>query len=181
MPPLPPLPPDSTPRGYITYTSGGLEHTLSFRCPAGATTAQIQAKANAIIPNLQACMDPTDSVLAGAYSNAGSNVRFNLTVITGAGNAASSPSNDKSRASFISMGTKCQDGRLVNLFAYFLNAQYYTDARIAYGALAPEVQALFDAIDAGVPFGVFGIGGFPGTLRPYVNTKESTYWNERGR
>lgn len=181
MPPLPPLDPDNTPRGYITYTSGGVEHTYSFRAPLGSTTTEIQAKANALSPAMQACMDPNDDIIKGEYSNQGSNIRFPLTILLGPGNGASAPVNDKSQASFVSFGTKCQDGRLVNYFFYFLNAQYYTSARIAYGDLAPEVQALFDAQDSGGGYGNIGIGGLPGTLRGYANTKESTYWNEQGR
>jgi hypothetical protein len=182
MAPLPPLPPESTRRAYIIYTSGGIQHTLMLRVPAGISAGTLEDALNEVIAAMVALMDPTDSVIRVDDSAAGSNIRFPLFPVAVAGTATAATANDQTRSAFISMTGKGTDGRLTSVSFYCLNSSFFVDTRVALGVAGAEWVDWYNAIDIN-SYGVAWrtIGGTIPTYNAYLNTAKSAYWQREQR
>jgi hypothetical protein len=182
MPPLLPLPPDSTRRVYINYTSGTIAHTLSLRVPAGVSAGTLDDALNEVIEAMRPIMDPEDSVLNVEESALGSNVRFPLFPVGLAGTGSGWDPGDINNSAFVGMSGKGTDGRLVNLAFYNLQAANFQDTRIALGVISAAYADFFNSIAAnstGLAWRT--IGAAVPSWNQYFNVARSAYWQREGR
>jgi len=182
MAPLPPLPPESTRRIYIVYTSGLVEHTQVLRIPPGVSAGTLDDYINEINAAQVPLMDPIDSIIRVDESAAGSNIRFPLFPVGLVGTALSALNNDKTRSAFVSMTGKGTDGRLVKTSFYCLQAEGFVDTRQPLGVVAAVWADWYNA----VAFSTTGlaprtIGGAVATWNAYINTALSAYWQRENR
>jgi hypothetical protein len=182
MPPLLPLPPDSTRRVYINYTSGTIAHTLSLRVPAGVSAGTLDDALNEVIEAMRPIMDPEDSVLNVEESALGSNVRFPLFPVGLAGTGSGWDPGDINNSAFVGMSGKGTDGRLVSLAFYNLQAANFQDTRIALGVISAAYAGFFNSIAAnstGLAWRT--IGAAVPSWNQYFNVARNAYWQREGR
>ncbi len=180
--PVTALPEDSTYRGYIHYTSGGLPHTASFRFGAGVTNSEATAALNTIGEKMLALMDSGDAILGGEYSVAGSNIRFPLpSVTTGNGTASGAVNNDINRSVSLGLSGKGATGHIVVSRFFTLLGAAYTDTRLPYSSLASNVQEWFDAIRSNEDRAVVDIDDQIVGWNAYLNVARDAYWQRKQR
>jgi len=179
MAPLEPLPPDSTRRAYIVYTSGGEEHTSTIRVPAGVSAGTLDDYLNEVVNAMLPLMSTADTVIRVDESALGSNVRFPVGL---AGTGGTPTINDQTKSAFMSMTGKGSDGRLVSVSFYYPDAANFADTRVALGVLGTAQTDWYNAI----AFNTTGmaartIGGAVPTWNAYVNIARSAYWQREFR
>jgi len=108
--PLPPLPPETTPRLYIKYTSMGNGHTVTVRLPLTGTAEDAAARFNAVKADLAAFLPTVDAVNGADFSAAGTNIRFPLAVTGVQGTAEYFP-NIHQEALEVTVTGRSLDGR----------------------------------------------------------------------
>ena len=182
MPPLPPLPPESTRRAYINYTSGTIGHTLSLRVPAGVSAGTLDDALNEVIEAMKPIMDPEDSVLNVEESALGSNVRFPLFPVGQAGTGSGWDPGDINNSAFVGMAGKGSDGRLVTLAFFNLQAANFQETRVNLGVISAAYATFFNSIAAnstGLAWRT--IGGAVPSWKQYMNIGRNAYWQREGR
>jgi len=179
---LPPIDPKNTQRGYIYYTSGGKGHTASFRFEDAATESEITAALNAVATKMFPLMDSADNITGGAISAKDSNVRFPLTgIVTGNGTASGGVNNPINRTISLGITGKGTDGHLVDAFFFTILGAAYTATRVAYAALASNVQEWIDVIRANEESPIVNIGAAPVSWNGYMNVRRNSYWQTQER
>lgn len=181
MPPLPPLDPSTTPRGYIRYTSGDIPHVFSFRAPIGATFITITAMADEIVPTMLPLMDPGDEVLNLEASNAGSNIRFPITAYGMPGTAVGGVINDINKSTELGVSGKGEEGRLVTAHFFTILAGAFVDTRLPIGVVAANVAAWYDAVTNNAAAKLRTISGAIVNWNAYVNVTRNAYWQREQR
>lgn len=181
MPPLPPLPEDNTPRGYITYTSGGITHTMSARYPIGLGFGTIFNSLQEIGTAMLPLMDPADSVQTYEASAAGSNIRFIIGVDGRPGTAVGGVVNDINKSTALSVTGKGEDGRLVAASFFTILAGAFVDTRLPIGVVAPNVADWYDRVTNNPEAQLVNIGGVPVNWNGYVNVRRDAYWQREQR
>lgn len=111
---LPPLPPESTPRMYVKYTSKLVEHEMVVRLDLGQTSADAVTRYNAAKTALLAQITTSDSLLGADFSAQGSNIRFPLPVTGGTGTQAYTPGTGDEPI-YVSVTGRSLDGRKTRL------------------------------------------------------------------
>jgi len=182
MAPLDPLPPESTRRGYIVYTSGGEEHTTQLRIPPGVSEGTVQDYFEEVFLSMLPLMSTTDSVLRVDQSASGSNIRFPWIPVNMPGTGGTPTLNDQTRSAFMSMTGKGSDGRLVAVSFYYPDAANFADTRVSLGVLGTAQTDWYNAVG----FSSSGmsprtIGGAVPTWNGYVNIARSAYHQRKFR
>jgi len=181
MPPLPPLDPANTPRGYIQYTSGGITHHMSFRTDVGGTFIDITNMANDIVPTMLPLMDPGDSVLTLEASNAGSNIRFPLLAYGLPGTAVGGVNNELNRTAALSVTGKSTGGRIVSATLFTILAGAYVDTRLPIGVVASNVADWYAEVTDNSSYKLRAIDGNFVTWNGYINVSRNAYWQREQR
>lgn len=182
MAPLPPLPPESTRRVYIVYTSGGEEHTMSIRIPPGVSGGTLDDYLNEVITAMLPLMSTADTVIRVDDSAAGSNIRFPLFPVGLAGTGGTPTINDQTKSAFMSMTGKGSDGRLVSVSFYYPDAANFADTRVALGVLGTAQTDWYNAVGfSSTGLSPRTIGGASPTWNAYVNIARSAYWQREFR
>lgn len=181
MPPLPPLPEDNTIRGYLSYTSGGLPHTASFRFPDSTPFGTIFNALQAIATDMLPLMDPGDSITTVEASAKNSNVRFPIGVIGLPGSAVGGVNNEINRTVAMSITGKGNDGRLAAFSFFTLLAAAYVDTRLPIGVVAPNVAAWYDSVTNNPVEQPVSIGLGSLNFNGYINVRRDAYWQREQR
>lgn len=182
MAPLPPLPPESTRRAYIVYTSGGIEHTMTIRIPAGVSAGTLDDYLNEVIAAMVPIIDTTDTVIRVDESAAGSNIRFLLFPVGLNGTKTGNAYNDATRSAFVSITGKGSDGRLTAMSFYSLNASFFVDTRVPLGVVNAEYADFYNAVtQSSTGMQPRNIGGAIVGWKNYFNTAKSGYWQREQR
>lgn len=180
--PVTALPPDNTMRGYLHYTSGGLPHTAQFRFGDPTTLAEATDAMNDIGAKMLPLMDSADNILGGEYSAAGSNIRFPLpSIITGNGTASGAVNNPINRSVSLSVTGKGATGHIVVCQFFTLLGAAYNVTRVAYSALASNVQEWVDSIRANESKEVVDISDSSVGWNGYINVARNAYWQREQR
>lgn len=181
MPPLPPLPEDNTPRGYINYTSGGISHVMQARFPTGSAFGPIADALSEIATVMLPVMATTDSVQTYEASEAGSNVRFIIGTDGRLGTNASGVVNDLNSSAAFSVTGKGSDGRLVACSFFTVVAGSFVDVRIAIGVAAPILADWYAGVTANPEVPLVNIGGASVNWNGYINIRRDAYWQRAQR
>lgn len=173
-----PLPPNTTARLFIEYTSVGKEHTAELRLPVGATTADAEAVYDLMAPAMAAGMASNDSVTGARFSAAGSNVSFPLGVAPDAGNLDAVSDIDM-RARFVSFTGRSVDGRDVR-FTFF--TPYVVADPNGYRQITPTgLAAGILAVLTGLGASIRTISGLQPIWNTYANLGYNAYYQRRNR
>jgi hypothetical protein len=186
-----PLPPNSTPRLFLDYTSMGIPHTLMVRLPAAAALPEVEGFAFALGSVLVTRMLEGDSVLSARYSNAGSSFSFpinfdpNPGILTNAGNIWG----QDPESTFISVvGRSAVSGRKsrVEFFTPVTTTSWPSDNRYNPGESAPIDTFRLNLLNVlnGISTGGLAAVTIDGTdvfYNPYVNIAQNAYWQRKQR
>lgn len=186
-----PLPPNSTARLFIDYTSMGVPHTLMVRIPNSVTPGEALNYAFTISNVLVTRMLNTDACIGARYSNEGSNFSFPLDfdvnpgILTAAGNIWG----QDPESTFISIvGRSPASGRKtrVEFFTPITTTVWPPDNRYNPGEAAP-VDTFRENL-LGVLNGTSGpfiaaltIDGTGVVYNNYVNIAQNAYWQRKQR
>lgn len=189
--PLPPLAPSNTVRGYIDYTSMGVEHTLQFRLPDSSGPNDVSAVALRLAPPMQNNMRTADGIYGVRYSPAGSDQTFPLfwTTIPGLVGPGSQWQEDPESAFISITGRGFSTGRKVRVSLFTpitFGATWPADNRYNVGDV-PNFDAWFNTFKAALeatPLGfqtLVTIGGDAANFYDYANIAKNSYWQRKQR
>lgn len=182
---MPPLPPNSTARVTVFYTTGRIEHQLTCRyeqpvTPAGAVqfVAQFLDELRPLLPNQWRTLRATNQA-------AGSNLSLPLSLDNLDGFAGSSTEGlvpadqEPKQVNFIGRGPSDGHKVRVGLFGMFVatTARFRLETP-AYSQLDGAVDVLNTASAAGA---FITIGGQLATWYRYVDVQYNSYWETRAR
>src|ERR1700754_254049 len=166
---MPPLPPDTTPRGLIIYTSGGESHVMQFRYPLLTPKADVLANLNGVINTMFGAMHESDEVLGGLYIPEGSNISQVLAVTTGNGTWVSAGVGvDLTKVGFISRTGRSDDGRKVRATFFTQRTGELQETRYSLAVARSWASEWADGIDSQEPPAVT-ISGEEPIWASYIN------------
>lgn len=172
-----PLPPNSTGRLFIEYTSVGQEHVAILRLGTSSTFSDANTVYDAIAPLMAATMDNNDNITGARYAAPGSNLSFPVSVTPHAGTQLVSQVPGE-KPSFYSFTGRSTGGRRVRftVFTPWVNGEtdgFRDDTPHAnLQDILDELQsnALITAIDGGSPI-----------WNTYVNYGYNSYFQRKQR
>ena len=182
-----PLPPNSTRRVFLEYTSVGIRHTMILRLPLTGADPAVYAAAYAAIFATRMC--PTDSFSAARFSTAGSDFSLPLTFTPVNGTLPSGaptwPQDPEStQLSFCYRGlTTGRKGR-IEFFTSITTASWPLKNRYNSGDSAPIDTLRINFENAAIAGGtapLVTIGGDFVYSYNYVNIRANSYWQTAQR
>lgn len=181
-----PLPPNSTMRIWLDYTSGGIQHSLQTRFLGDdPSTVGITQRLTALGDALQGVMSDEDTIVGWRYSLALSNFSFPFEgPVGGAGLLAGGVVNPESQACFVASSGRSTGGRRVRMTVFTVAATGFTAYRLTRSGLAANFQELFDVLtDAiGTPGeDQVAVDGNPVLWNQYLNIGQNAYWQRESR
>lgn len=189
--PLPALPPSSTTRYFIDYTSLGRLHTLVIRTNGLGTLAENSTFINGITGTMVTVMRESDSILAVRLAEQGSNVTFpfDFAPVNGLLSGAATIWDQDPESVFWSItGRGISTGRKVryDMYTPVRNGSYPDNNRYELGENT-FVDAFYDSFTgallgfSGNPVQAVSIGGDVILPNRYVNIAHNAYWQRKQR
>jgi len=185
--PVIPLPPNSTPRYFIDYTSMEIQHTVMFRTETPDNSGGILF--NQLIDGMLACMRQDDTILQLRYAAQGSDVTFPIVQYGFPGTLSNSSSiADDPESVFISCPFRGNpSGRKGRYDFYFSSNVIPLDLnnRFSWGTVPQLAQleaALIQLADIGQGGNqIVDISGTRILFNQYWNRAKSSYWQRKQR
>ncbi len=182
--PLAPLPPNSTNRLFVKYTTGRKTHTLVSRYSDGITALTAADNVLQFLTDVQPVLPPTWAVTEVSYQDAGSIVGFplagsNLDGFTGGGGSALPLQSEPLQWNW--MGRGGVTGRQVRVGLFGINDTPPQVYRFAGGGRPAWAIAATNSIIATSGISFLTIGGDFADWKDYINVQYNSYWETEAR
>ena len=175
-----PLPPSTTPRVQVTYTSGGRPHTAEVRMAIGSIKADGELRAQALADVMATCMASGDGTVGAFWIPAGTNIRQTLPLTPATGGGSAGTITPESQACFLSFTGRSDDGRDVKFSLFTILFDGQTTYRIPLGSASSVVQDLWaEVVNAADPS--VTISGEVALWNAYVNIGQNAYYQRKSR
>lgn len=181
--PLPPLPPNSTPRVFVQYTTGRIAHELTYRYDPQLAPEDTLTFLSAFLTAVQPVLCQGWALIGAEYQEAGSIIRlpFSLGSLAGLeGNETLPLDLAREPGQFVWVGRGSQTGRRVRLGLFGIAATPPATYRFT-GAARPSWAV--DATDelAATSTVPITVGGDDALWYEYVNFNYNSYWETEAR
>jgi hypothetical protein len=186
--PLPPLPPNSTFRLFIDYTSYARAHTLMLRFPGTPTPADAVIISAGLRTAMRGMMLVSDYITGIRFSNKNGLVTMPA-IFTAQPGLVTTPNTDSDPESFFFsvVGRDTIQGRTVRYSMYGVrngyarsgDNRYAEGEQVATDAFLDELTALTIVGEADPP--LVSVAELPVVLNRYVNCANSAYWQRKQR
>lgn len=188
---LPPLPANNTVRGFMDYTSRGVEHTLMFRLSPVSLPSHVASVAARLATSMVNCMATTDSIFGVRYAAHLSDVTLPVTWATVSG-ALTSPAafQEDPESAFISVvgrgGTTGRKARISFFEALSFSQPWPADNRYNPGDVAAFdtwFATFLTALRASPTLyeTLVTIGNDVAVWYDYANVAKNAYWQREQR
>lgn len=173
-----PLASNLTSRGWLKYTSMGVQHEYMVRLAAGSTSADYIGFFGLLAGILKAHLPTSDGFISARYSAAGSLVSFPIAWSAVAGTLAVSVEQN-AKPQFQSLVGRSADGVRCKHSFYAPYPETDSDYRFSLAA-ASAFQDWIDLLDETTP-AVVSASGQPVIWQEYVNAGFNAYWQRNVR
>lgn len=181
-----PLPQNNTHRLFVDYTSGGFQHTLTFRFPPSTVQATAVSKGHAICTSLQFAVNANDEFFAARWQPQDADFSLPVPWASISGTDAGAAWAEDPESAQLSVCGRSEGGRRYRfeLFTIVqLSATWPSNNRYQYGddtdpdGIISVVQAA--AADAVTP--ICAIDNLPVIVYDYANISKNGYWERKQR
>lgn len=182
--PLPPLPENNTPRLFLDYTTGRIEHTVIFRAAQGVEPFEARDAVYGFFLALQSQLVSTWAVTGLRWQEWGSIITLptplgDFADFSGTGLESIPVTAEPLQWNFVGRG---QDtGRLVKVGLYGLDEAVPAEYRYVGSGLPLAFANALTALATTGNTAPVTIGGDAPLWKPYVNVQYNSYWERRAR